>query len=160
MTSIQHKQVIKISGAILILYAILIGLFYFLAGDQLHYRNSRGNVDILPAESGTVELVQGAVVEQSFVIHIQRLESVSVQWGTYYRPNAGTVTMELLDASTGATLLSGKFDAATIAEGGLTTLAAETPTETVYGVPLLLRLTADSQSGSAVSPLMAIKVGS
>lgn len=158
MTSIQHKQVIKISGAILILYAILIGLFYFLAGDQLHYRNSRGNVDILPAESGTVELVQGAVVEQSFVIHIQRLESVSVQWGTYYRPNAGTVTMELLDASTGATLLSGKFDAATIAEGGLTTLAAETPIETVYGVPLLLRLTADSQSGSAVSPLMAINL--
>ena len=109
---------------------------------------------MLPAESGTVELVKGTMVEQAFTAHIQRLESVSVQWGTYYRPNAGTVTMDLLDASTGNILLSGQFDVATIAEGGLTTLTAETPIETAYGVPLLLRLTANSQSGSAASPLM------
>ena len=152
---IQRKQFLKVSAALLVGYAVLVGLFYFLAGDQLHYRNSRGNVEMLPAEGGTVELVQGAVVEQSFAARIQRLESVSVQWGTYYRPNAGTVTMELLDASTGTVLLSGQFDAAAIAEGGLTTLTAETPIETAYGAPLLLRLTADSQAGSASSPLMA-----
>ena len=95
------------------------------------------------------------MVEQSFAARIQRLESVSVQWGTYYRPNAGTITMELIDASTGTVLLSGQFDAAAISEGGLTTLTADTPIETAYGVPLVLRLTADSQAGSAASPLMA-----
>ena len=151
---IYRKQILKISVIILICYVILIGLFYVLAGDQLHYRDSRGNIEMLPAESGTVELVKGTMVEQAFTAHIQRLESVSVQWGTYYRPNAGTVTMDLLDASTGNILLSGQFDVATIAEGGLTTLTAETPIETAYGVPLLLRLTANSQSGSAASPLM------
>ena len=151
---IYRKQILKISVIILICYVILIGLFYVLAGDQLHYRDSRGNIEMLPAESGTVELVKGTMVEQAFTAHIQRLESVSVQWGTYYRPNAGTVTMDLLDASTGNILLSGQFDVATIAEGGLTPLTAATPIETAYGVPLLLRLTANSQSGSAASPLM------
>ena len=152
---IQRKQFLKVSAALLVVYAVLVGLFYFLAGEQLHFRNSRGNVEMLPAESGTVELAQGAVVEQSFAARIQRLESVSVQWGTYYRPNAGTITMELLEASTGTVLLSGQFDAAAVAEGGLTTLTADKPIETAYGVPLVLRLTADSQPGSAVSPLMA-----
>ena len=151
---IQRKQFLKISATILAVYIALVGLFYVLAGDQLHYRNSRGNIEILPAESGTIELVEGTMVEQFFAAHIQRLESVSVQWGTYYRTNAGIVTMELLDASTGNVLLSGQFNAATIVEGGLTTLTAEAPVETVYGVPLLLRLTSDSQPGSAVSPLM------
>lgn len=151
---IQRKPFLKVSAAVLVVYAILVSLFYFLAGDQLHYRNSRGNVDMLPAESGTIELVQGAVVEQVFMVHIQRLESVSVQWGTYYRPNTGTITMELLDTSTGTVLLSGQFDASTITEGGITTITAEIPIETAYGVPLLLRLTADSLTGTAVSPLM------
>lgn len=151
---IQHKQFLKMSVAIFAVYWVFIGLFYILAGDQLHYRNSRGDIEILPAESGTVELVEGAIVEQFFAAHIQRLESVSVQWGTYYRPNAGIVTMELVDVSTGNVLLSDQFDAATIVEGGLTTLTAKTPIETAYGVPLLLRLTANSQSGSAASPLM------
>lgn len=151
---IQRKPFLKVSAAVLAVYAILVSLFYFLAGDQLHYRNSRGDVDMLPAESGTIELVQGAVVEQVFIVHIQRLESVSVQWGTYYRPNTGTITMELLDTSTGTVLLSGQFDASTIAEGGITTITAEVPVETAYSVPLLLRLTADSMTGTAVSPLM------
>lgn len=54
----------------------------------------------------------------------------------------------------GAVLLSQSFDAAWIQEGALTTLTAEAPFEGLYQAPLLLRLTADSQPGSAVSPLM------
>lgn len=138
-----------------ITYIVLIVLFYWLAGDQLHYRASRGNFDQPPSEAGTVELIQGAVVEQTFTVKIQRLQSVSVQWGTYYRPNLGTVTMELLNLSDGSVVLKQSFDAAAIVEGGLTSMTAETPVETIYGVPLLLRVYADSLPGSAVSPLMS-----
>lgn len=151
--SINIKRALLI---VVVAYIILIVLFYWLAGDQLHYRTSRGNFELPPAESGTVELVQGAVVEQAFMVKIQRLQSVSLQWGTYYRPNAGTVTMELLNQLDGSTLLSQSFDAAAITEGGLTTMTAETPVETVYGVPLLLRVYADSLPGSAVSPLISL----
>ncbi len=137
-------------------YIVLVFLFYWLAGDQLHFRQSRGNLDLPAAEAGTVELTQGAVVEQVFKADIQRFQSVSVQWGTYYRPNAGTVTMELYSLADNSLVMSQSFDAAAISEGGLTTMSVDTPIETAYGVPLLLRIYADSLPGGAVSPLMSV----
>lgn len=145
------KTLLLAAGA----YILLVVLFYWLVGYQLHYRESRGNFEQPPAEAGTVELVQGVTVEQTFQVKIQRLQSVSVQWGTYYRPNSGTVTMELLNLIDGTAVMSQSFDAASIAEGGLTTMSVEKPIETLYDVPLLLRVYADSQPGSAVSPLMS-----
>lgn len=136
-------------------YVLLVVLFYFLIGEQLHFRQSRGNFSQPPAESGTVELVQGTVVEQTFSVDIQRLQSISVQWGTYYRANTGTITMELYDLRDNSLVMAKSFSAADIPEGGTTVLMAERPIETVYGVLLLLRVYSDSVPGSAASPLMS-----
>ena len=147
-----HTALLRRLALILVFgYVAAVVLFYFLAGEQRHLRQSRGNVELPAADSGTVELSSGSVVEQRFTTEIQRLERIDTQWGTCYRPNAGIV---LVDLRSGAALLSQSFDAAGIPEGGLTTLTAETPIEGLYQAPLLLRLTADSQPGSAVSPLM------
>lgn len=135
-------------------YLAAVVLFYFLTGEQLHLRQSRGNLALPEADSGTVELAAGSMVEQRFLTKIQRLEQIDIQWGTYYRSNAGTVLAELEDLRSGTVLLSQSFDAAEIQEGGLTTLTAEAPLEGLYQVPLLLRITADSQPGCAASPLM------
>lgn len=148
----------KMGAALIAIYILLIILFYWLAGAQLHFRQSRGNFTQPTAEAGTVELCQGAVVEQTFTVNIQRLQSISVQWGTYYRPNSGTVTMELYNLIDNSLVMSQSFDAAAITEGGLTTMSVDTPIETVYGVPLLLRVWADSPAGAAVSPLMSQSV--
>lgn len=149
---------INVPKALLLLsaaYVLVVFLFYWLAGDQLHFRQSRGNYAQPLSESGTVELCQGAVVEQVFTVKIQRLQSVSVLWGTYYRPNSGTVCIELYSLADESLIMSQNFDAASITEGGLTTLVSDIPIETVYGIPLLLRLWADSPSGEAPSPLMS-----
>lgn len=153
----QHSNVNikKFATTVTLAYVLLVVLFYFLAGDQLHYRQSRGNFLQPAAESGTVELVQGAVVEQKFSVDIQRLQSISVQWGTYYRLNAGTATMELYDLRDNSLLMTQSLDVSSIPEGGTTVLLAETPLETVCGVPLLLRIYSDSVPGSAASPLMS-----
>lgn len=142
----------RVAALCLILYVLLITAFYLLAGDQLHYRRSRGELAMPAAEAGTIELVQGTYVQQTFTAKIQRLESVSVQWGTYYRANAGTATMALY---CGEELLGQQsYDAASITEGGVTTLTFDTPLEGLANVPLTLRLWADSAPGSAVSPMM------
>lgn len=148
----------KIFAACLAAYCILVVAFYFLAGEQLHLRASRGNLEQPIADMAVAELAQGVVVDQIFSAEIQRLESVSVQWGTYYRPNIGVITMELHDVNSGALLMAQTFDAATVAEGQLLTMTAEEPIETVYNIPLLLRLYSDSAWGSAVAPLMASTV--
>lgn len=147
----------KFSILLVICYLFLAVIFYYLAGYQLHYRQSRGNLSIPTAESGTIELVQGTSVEQTFSAKIQRLQSVSIQWGTYYRANTGTVTVTLYDLRDNSLLMQQTLDAATITEGAITTMSVDEPIETVYQAPLLLRITSDSQPGSAVSPMMSTK---
>jgi len=149
-----NRHLRRLAAYLVIGYLAAAVLFYFLAGEQLRLRQSRGNLGLPTADSGTMELTAGSVVEQVFTAEIQRLETVGVQWGTYYRPNAGTVLMELIDLRSGATVLSQSFDAARIQEGGFTTLTAQEPVEGLCNIPLLLRVTADSQPGNAVSPLM------
>ena len=145
----------RLAAILIVGYVAFIVLFYFLAGEQLHLRESRGDLALPAAESGTVELAAGSIVDQTFTVEIQRLEKVGVQWGTYYRPNAGTVVLELYDVRTNTLLMSQQFDAAAIVEGGLTEMVADTPLEGLYQAPLLLRVySLDSQPGSAVSPLM------
>lgn len=145
----------KISVLLVVCYLFLAAAFYYLAGYQLHFRQSRGTLEMPAAEAGTVELVQGAVVEQTFSAEIQRLQSISIQWGTYYRANAGTVTVELYDLRDNSLLMRQTLDVSTIGEGAITTMSVEEPLETVYLAPLLLRISSDSQPGSAVSPLMS-----
>jgi len=144
----------KISLAVLAVYVLLIVCFYFLAGEQLHLRQSRGDLPMPVADAAAAELAQGVTVEQSFCTEIQRLESVSVQWGTYYRPNAGMVTMELVRQEDGEVLMQESFDAASITEGQALTISSEEPIEGLYKVPLVLRIFADSLPGSAAAPMM------
>ena len=144
----------KIALIVLTSYIFLIFTFYYLADDQLRYRVSRGNLEMPVSDSGTVELVYGASVEQHFIANIQRFSSVSVQFGTYYRTNSGTVTLELLREQSGEILMQESFDASAINEGQVLTLSSVTPIETVYDVPLILRITADSLSGNGITPLM------
>ncbi len=144
----------RFAAVLLSSYIAAVVMFYFFAGDQLLFRRSRGELSMPTANNGTIELTEGSAVEQVFSVTIQRLERIDVQWGTYYRSNAGTVQMELIDQRDGTVLLVQTFDAAGIAEGGLTSLVAETPLEGLYSVPLTLRLTADSLQGYAVSPFM------
>lgn len=140
-------------------YMVLVVLLYFLMGYQLHFRESRGDIAMQPAESGIVELTQGNVVEQRFSMKIERLRDVSVQWGTYYRLNSGTVILELYDLYDESLIMSKAFDASEISEGGLTTMSAEEPIEGLYDVPLLLRIYSNSAPGEAVSPLMSFSAG-
>lgn len=145
----------KVAVVCVIGYLLLAVLFPLLAGEQLYLKQSDGCVNMPTAQSGTVELYAGNCIDQHFTTRVQRLETVNLQWGTYYRANAGTVIMELYNMNTEQILLSGYFDVATISEGGITTLTAETPLEGLAGVPLMLRVySPDSQPGSAASPLM------
>lgn len=153
----DHIDLRKICAVLIAAYFCLAAAFYFLAGAQLKFRDSRSNLTMPAAESGTVELVAGSSVEQVFTTNIQRLEQISIIWGTYYRPNAGTVLIELYDQRNNTLLMSQSLSAAEITEGYVSTMTAEVPIEGLYQAPLLLRITTpDSVPGSAVSPLMSM----
>lgn len=145
---------LRVCAAVMAIYIFLVFAFYFLTGEQLLYRQSRENIELPVAQTGVAELTQDVVVEQVFSANIQRFETLGVQMATSYRPNFGTVTVELINQTDGAVLLSDQFDVSKIEEGQLLTLAAAEPMENVCGIPLKIRLTADSVAGSAIIPLM------
>ena len=148
----------KICAAILVGYIFLMVSFYFLAGHQLRFRDSRGDVDMPSATSGSVELVSGATVEQTFTTEIQRIEQISVQWGTYGHQNAGTAVVEVYNLNNHSLLMSKKVDVAKITERSVTVLSANQPIEGLCNVPLMIRITSpDSVTGGAVSPMMSLE---
>ena len=144
----------RILAGIFAAYLILVAGFWFLAGEQLHFRESRGNLPMPGMDAGTTELMQGVVVEQEFRADIQRIRTVSVAFGSYYRENHGTITMELYDLTGGSKLLSGSYNASDVAEGTVLELKEDRPLEESFGVPLLLRIRADSTPGEGAVPLM------
>ena len=79
---------------ILILNALVVISFYFLAGKELHIRDSRGDLDLPVAETAAGELAQGVVIEQVFQADIQRFQTVSVQWTTYLCFYAGILLVD------------------------------------------------------------------
>ena len=150
---IRIEKLIMIALAAYLLLAVV---FYFLAGEQLYFRDSRGNIAAQTADAGTIELTEGQAVEQTFRCEIQRLESISVQFGTFIRTtNEGTVVIELLREDNGEVLMRRSFDASEIAEGAFVTVAAEEPICDAYGAMLRIRVTGDSAPGYGVSPLMS-----
>lgn len=138
----------------LLVYLFIIVSFYFLAGEQLKIRDSRGNIEMQPAEYTVGELTEGIVLEQTFSAKIQRLESVSVQWAYYGRKNYGNMTMQLLRASDSEMLMQGVFDVSGLTDYQYVTISSPEPLENVYDTPLTLKVYADSNTGSAGSLML------
>lgn len=156
-SEVQKLFVLRQSYRFIILaYVMVVIFFYILCGDQLFYRKSLSPIHMQPATSGTIELSEGHSVKQVFFTAVERIETVSVQWGTYYRPNAGVVHISLYEESTGKLLIEDNIDVACIQEGDLTTIKANEPIENMIGIPLVLEITSDSMMGQSMSPLMAV----
>ena len=144
----------KIAISIMLGYLLLSVCFYFLAGEQLRYRDSRGNIEMQVANAATVELTAGTTVEQQFIANIQILENVSVQWGSFNRINQGSVSVQLLDVDSHQVLVDQTLQASELNEGKITSFPISA-IEGFYGKQLILRISSpDSTPGNAVTPLM------
>lgn len=153
--SLSSQEYIKrIFIGVFVAYVVCMLLYFVLTGEQLRYKNSDGNVDAAAPTGAVVELSGDSVVTQDFTMEIEILEEISVVWGTYYRENTGTVTMELLRTDTGEVLVSEQFAAASFEDGKTMSLLIEEPLEGLIGVPLQLRLSADSPIEQCVAPMM------
>lgn len=154
---VQHKKrqksTVEICLIAVFIYGLLVTSLYFLMGEQLHLRQSRANTVALPATEAVVELSQGTVVEQMFTTKVQRIEKISLFWSTFFRPNNGTTTVELINMKTGQVLFQKQLAVADLPENQAVLMKFERPLEGVYNIPLSLRLTADSSLGGGAAPL-------
>lgn len=148
------RELKRIFSIVFATYLVLTVAFYFLAGEQLRFRESRGDIELPTANAATVELTAGSVVEQQFTPKIQIFEHISVQWGVFNRVNHGTVNVQLVNLATQEVLLDQNLQADQIVEGQVTTF--DFPSlENVCNVPLALRISSsDAVAGDALTPVM------
>ena len=150
----ENPNMKKIAIFFAISYCLFAILLYFLMGEQLHYRDSRGNILPEVANAATIELVQGTRVEQIFQTKIQIIEQLDIQWGTFGRKNKCTNIVELIDKESNQLIASQTVQGEDITEGYITKLKLP-QLEGYYDKELLIRITStDAQPGNAVTPVM------
>lgn len=151
-----YQTLQRVALVFLAVYIVAICVFPLLAGDQLYIRESRSEIAMPEATTGTGELTaESGGVNQVFVTNIQRLEKITVLWASYNRQNTGTVYIELYRQSDLQLLAAQALSAVDITNGYVSELVLDQPLEGLEGVSLMLRLSSpDAVTGSAVSPMM------
>ena len=78
-----------------LIFMVMVGAFYFLAGEQLVYKSTKSPIEMQDADSVSYELVNGRVISQDFVCEMDRIEQIALVFTKFYREVKGTVSIEL-----------------------------------------------------------------
>lgn len=122
------KRKIAVWCAIIVcVYAMLVVSLYFLMGEQLHFRTSRGNVEfqqVVESESTSFD-----VVTQRFTSKVQRLQIVSVAWPAQQPSAEADVVISVLRAD-GSLFLKQEIHLVETEARQLTSIVLPQPDET------------------------------
>lgn len=145
----------KILIILLLAYSVLSVLFYILAGEQLYFRSSKGNIKEVVPTSQTIELFNGNSVSETFINNIQIMEGFSIGFADYNRINQGKISVVLTDLTDGSVLLNNDIDVSGIKEGKKTNFNLSEPLEGKYNHKMAINIIGlDGVEGTSVTPLM------
>lgn len=147
----SKEKIRKIYVSVFSLIIACLVAFYFLAGDQIKYRDSRRNISVGDANKATVDITKDVVVQQNFYNLIDRLKKVTVECTTLYRTNNGKVTIGVYDGS--ELLFQNSYYVNTIKEGDVLVAEAEDYIEGKDGKELSIIITSTSTENYALELL-------
>lgn len=144
-----EKNVQKGCALVLAVYVILAIAFYWIAGDQLRFRDDEAA--FVSASEPIGELVQGMEIRQPFIAEANEISTVSMLLSTYARENTCSVLVSIVDKN-GETLGQTELPAAEIEDNVTRTIPFVQPVEVTPGERYALVLTSpDGVSGNAVT---------
>ena len=146
----------KIFGIIICVFVIFAVIFYFALGDKIEYKESNNGIKMLDADNTTVELYKGNTIEQAFINDLDKIESVGIVCHTYWRENAGTLTIQITKDKN--IYASQRIDVASIPDQHRIFLSLNKPLENMKGEELILKIYTDSAEGQGVC-LMSSSIG-
>lgn len=134
-------------SALLLVVLLSLGVaFYAIAHEQLTARYDVATA--VAPENNVGELLPGIVVEQKFLPAGDTLQSVSVFFQTYDRPNTSRLSIRILDGAT--PLYTLEVDSSTLQDNSYYTFSPNV--SGVKGKALTLQITSlDGQSGNAIT---------
>ncbi|MBQ6559505.1 MAG: ABC transporter permease [Erysipelotrichaceae bacterium] len=135
-----------------LIFMVMVGAFYFLAGDQLVYKSTVHPIDLQDADSVSDELISGRVISQDFVCEMDKIEQIGIVFTKFYKEAKGTVTIELREDA--SLLFKQVFDMDDIPEQQRLFLRIVRPIRNQRGKTVTMRIYGDSQEGSAAAVMM------
>ncbi len=143
----------------ILIYVIIITIFYFAAGEQLYYRNTKNPIESVIGDIATDEITPEFTVKESFLCKMNRVKSFSVQFATFARINNGYVILRLNDETNKNILKEEQLDISNLEDGALTTVVLDKPISGVFGHILSVEiLSNDGSKGNAVGPLYSSQI--
>ena len=143
----------KLSVYIVAIYVFIITAFYYVAGEQLYYRNSEDVISSLEGDIATPEITTEFSVKQTFLCEMSRITELDLRLATFARVNYGTVAINIWDETEQRIIWNHTIDVSNLQDSVVTEIEFEKPIGGVYGHVLSIEmLSKDAWSGNAVAP--------
>ncbi len=147
-----NKNLRNVFSIAFIVFAVFTVLFYFLSGDQLKYKVSKDNINMLDADAVTPELTRGVTISQDFTNTVDNIEQIALVFTKLYREGSGLLTVDLYH---GEDLIYRKiFDVEKIPEQHRVYIEPEYPFAGLKDEKLTLKIYSNARSNSGVSVMM------
>ena len=122
----MKNKAIRICAIAFAAYLLLGALFYWVAGDSLHFTSNSS--DTVASKASLGEITAGEVIRQAFLCEYDTLESLTLTVGTMARTNTDIIIAELLDEQ-GTTLRKVDLDTSTMKDNSEYTIRFSEPVE-------------------------------
>lgn len=143
------KQTIQKGCAIVIaVYMVIACAFYFIAKEQLYYRNEE--TAMLAAEMPVGELTAGMELRQSFLAEADELNGLSLMISTYGRVNTAQLFLSVADEQ-GEVLSAKTVDSSTLTDNAAARIYFDAPITLERGKMYDIVLTSNGTAGDAVT---------
>lgn len=136
----------------ILLYFILAVIFNYVAGEQLHYRASNGNISSIQGNTSTYEITNHFMVKQEFICKSDEIEYISLQFATFGRINTGSITIRLKDESNNI-LMEKNLDVSTLKDVGVVKIYSDNPIKGLLDKKLAIEIRSETgEDGNAIAP--------
>lgn len=143
VNSIKKKCVIALA-----IYILIAVLFYFVGGEQLHFRDI--STEMLAPGTVVGEITKDTVITQNTAIEGETLISLAFRSATFARQNSGTLVTEVL-SSTGEVLAKQNIDISSLTDGGIFRVVFSPAVKIADGKAQIKITAPDSAPGNAVT---------
>lgn len=119
-------------------YVFLTILFYYVAGEEIHYKTVSSEMPV--AESVIDPVSENILVQQSFTVRGDRIDQISLFMATYGRKMKGDMILSLVNADTGSVLSTTEINVAELKDNSKLVWNFEKPVENLTATEYLLRI--------------------
>ena len=149
----MNKDTIKkIFISVIAIYTTLVVSFYFVAGDELRFKESANNIQMKEADSVTEEITDKIWIEQNFINPVDVINSIELVFTKFYKQINGKLIIELIH--NGSVISESSYDFNDVPEQSRVYLNFEEGLEGYKGEKLTLKISAKGSKGANIAAMM------